>query len=274
MLHGVRAVPFAVTIAVSLVMATGCAQPLHQLPDRAERMPRGYLYYLDGAGGGVADRNWAAGVRDGLLAAGYKAAGEMFSWELGLGMIADQNANVEYKRSKAAALAKRIEQYKEQYPTAPVSIIGFSAGAAAAVFTLEALPEGCQVENVVLLGASIGTDYDLTQALRHVRNRVFLYTSTKDMMLGFLVPLAGTADRRKVPAAGVNGFALPANASDETRRLYAEKVVTIAWTKELESDGHYGKHFDNVNMTFIRDHVAPLIMDGGPRASGRPSLPE
>jgi hypothetical protein len=44
------------------------------------------------------------------------------------------------------------------------------------------------------------------------------------------------------------------------RRLYAEKVVAIAWTKELERDGDYGKHFDNVTMEFIRDHVAPLIM--------------
>ena len=62
------------------------------------------------------------------------------------------------------------------------------------------------------------------------------------------------------PGAGIRGFILPKGATAETRKLYAEKIVTIPWTKELEKDGDYGHHFDNVKMEFIRDHVAPLLM--------------
>jgi len=80
-------------------------------------------------------------------------------------------------------------------------------------------------------------------------------------MLGFLMPFTGTADRKfDDPGAGITGFVLPAGATPETRKLYAKKLVTIAWTAQLEKDGDYGHHFDNVKMEFIADHVAPLFM--------------
>ncbi|MCX6877324.1 MAG: hypothetical protein NTW21_26475 [Verrucomicrobia bacterium] len=44
------------------------------------------------------------------------------------------------------------------------------------------------------------------------------------------------------------------------------KIVTIPRTAQLEQDGDYGKHFDNVKMEFIRDHVAPWFMGRGCRA--------
>jgi len=231
------------------------------LPNREERLPHGYLYYLDGAGGGSALVNWCPGVRDGLLAAGYAGACEMFEWQTGLGAIADQDADATYKRSKAADLAARIGQYRKDFPAAPVSLIGLSAGTAVAVFTLEALPEDRPADTVVLLGASIGADYDLTEALRRIRNKLYVFTSDRDTVLGFLLPITGTADRQfGRPAAGVKGFILPPNASEETRRLYADRLVTIAWTKDFERDGNYGQHLDNVNKDFIRQHVAPLVM--------------
>src|ERR1700733_8256087 len=79
-------------------------------------------------------------------------------------------------------------------------------------------------------------------------------------MLGFLMPFSGTAGRKfGDPGAGISGFTLPEGATAETRRLYAEKIVTIPWTAKLEKDSDYGRHFDNVKMEFIRDHVAPLF---------------
>jgi pimeloyl-ACP methyl ester carboxylesterase len=147
------------------------------------------------------------------------------------------------------------------FPAAPVNILGFSAGTAEAIFALEYLPDNVQVEHVVLLGTSISEDYDLTKALQHVRRHLYIYTSTRDRMLGFLMPFSGTADRKfDDPGAGIKGFVLPAGATAKTRKLYADKIVTIRWTKELEADGDYGRHFDNIKMEFIRDHVAPLLM--------------
>ncbi len=231
------------------------------LPNRAERMQHGYVYYLDGAGGGTAKTNWAEGVKEGFLAAGYKGAGEMYSWETGRGLIADQDASDEYKRAKALGLAVEIANYAKAYPDAPVSILSFSAGAADAIFALEALPDSVQVDYVVMLGASISEDYDLTKALSHVKKKMYLYTSTRDEMLGFLMKFSGTADRRFFdPGAGIKGFVLPKGADEDTRRAYADKVVSIPWTPALKVDGDKGHHFDNVKMEFIRDHVAPLLM--------------
>jgi len=254
--------------------AAGCV--LTADPEPARCIPAGYVYYLDGAGGGSAIQNWSGGVRKGLLAAGYNVFGEMFGWETGLGPLVDQQAGVDYKRSKAKELARRIQEHRKQCPIDPVHLIALSAGTAVAAYTLEALPEDCPVDTVVLLGASLSADHDLTQALRHVRNRLFIFTSHQDAVLGFLVPLTGTADREfgGPGPAGLKGFILPANASEETRRLYAQKVVTIAWTPEFEAAGNYGRHLDNVNEEFIRDYVAPLIMGGQsppPAKAGTPS---
>ena len=246
------------------VFAVGCAsKPTglpEQLPDREARMHHGYLYYFDGAGGGTAKKNWSEGVKDGLLAGGYPGAGEMFTWETGEGLIADQDASVKFKRSKAKEAAARIRQHVKANPAVPLDMLGFSAGTAVAIFALEDLPETVQVDEVVLLGTSISRDYDLTKALKRVKGHVYIYTSTHDRMLGFLMPFSGTADRKfDDPGAGITGFVLPAGATAQTRELYAEKIVTIAWTAKLEKDGDYGHHFDNVNMEFIRDHVAPLF---------------
>jgi pimeloyl-ACP methyl ester carboxylesterase len=252
------------TVAL-LVFAVGCAStptglPTH-LPDRAERMQNGYLYYLDGAGGGTAEKNWAGGVKEGLLAAGFPGAGEMLSWETGKGLMADQDASVAYKRSKARELAGQMKQHASAYPGTPLNLLGFSAGTAVAIFALEELPEEVQVDHVVLLGTSISEDYDLTKALERVKGKVVMYTSTHDRMLGVLMPFSGTADRiYHDPGAGIEGFALPLGATSKTRDLYASKLLTIPWTKSLKEDGDRGHHFDNVKAAFIRDHVAPLFM--------------
>ena len=248
-----------------LVISVGCASKPTGLPpvpaDEAARMQHEYMFYFDGAGGGTAKKNWAGGVAQGMLAAGYPGAGEMFSWETGKGLIADQDASVKYKREKADEAALRIVQHAKKYPGLPVNILGFSAGTAVAIFALEKLPESVQIDEVVLLGTSISRDYDLTRALKRVKGRVYIYTSTHDRMLGFLMPFSGTADRKfGDPGAGITGFVMPKSATAETRKLYASKLVTIPWTAELEKDGDYGRHFDNVKMEFIRDHVAPLFM--------------
>lgn len=255
-----------------VLFAGGCAttpsglpQPL---PDRQARMKHGYLYYLDGAGGGTAKKNWSAGVRDGLLQAGYPGAGEMFTWEAGKGLMTDQDASVAEKRAKAKEMAVELEKQAKAFPKAPINILGFSAGTAIAIFALEDLPPNVQVENVVLLGASISNDYDLTKALERVNGRLYLFTSKRDRMLGILMGFSGTADRKFVPGAGETGFVLPKNTSAKTKRLYAEKIVTIPWTKAMEADGNDGRHFDNIKMPFIRDHVAPLLMGNPAKVTG------
>lgn len=248
--------------AATLVTAAGCAGPQSagtghlQIAGDAQY---GIVYYLDGAGGGGLT-NWEGGLKKGLLDAGYKGQLSMFPWETGLGVVVDQDESVKYKRQKAREAAAEIVRFHQVHPTSQIHLIGLSAGTAVAVFVLEALPPDVKVENVILFGASIGNDYDLTQALGHVRTHLYNFTSERDAVLGFLVPMAGTADRTEAPAAGIDGFLIPPGATAQTRRLYLSKVARIAWKAEFEKDEDYGGHTDGVNAPFVRDYVAPLIM--------------
>lgn len=252
---------------LALLIAAACvgcaAKPMSDLSyraDRKERLTRGCIFFMDGAGGGTKKSNYAAGVIAGMLDAGYKGAGEIVGWETGKGLVADQDASVAYKRSKALIGTAKIQAYQSAYPGKPVSILGFSAGTAEAVFALEALPEDAQVDHVVLLGASISRDYDMTEALKRVK-KLYIITSTHDQMLGTMMKFSGTADRKfQDPGAGIKGFILPPGASEATRQLYAGKIVTIPYSEDFRKDGNEGHHFDNVKEDFIRDHVAPLFM--------------
>jgi len=236
-------------------------------PDVAKaRLPRGCFFYFDGAGGGTMRANYAEGVMNGMRAAGYRGASRMMPWETGRGLVADQDASVDYKRQKAVKDAQQIRSYQRMFPSAPVCVLGFSAGTAEVAFALEALDESEGVDRVVLLGAAISRDYDMTEALKSVKDKLYIITSTHDRMLGILMPFSGTADRKfDDPGAGLRGFVMPRHASEETRRLYAEKIVTIPYEKEFRKDKDQGLHFDNVKMGFIRDFVAPLLIGRQPQ---------
>ena len=263
----VRSALGLIFIAMSIGCAPKSAWDGKYRADRKQRLTRGCTFYFDGAGGGTTKSNYAEGVVEGMLEAGYRGAGELVSWETGKGLMADQDASVAYKRTKAQASAARIRSYQKEHPAAPVNLLGFSAGTAEAIFTLEVLPETAQVDHVVLLGTSISRDYDMTEALKRVRHKLYIFTSTHDQMLGTLMPLSGTADRKfHDPGAGIKGFVLPAGASAATRRLYANKIVTIPYSEDFRKDKNKGHHFDNVKKEFIRDHVAPLLI-------GRPVHP-
>ena len=241
-----------------LLFHAGCATTE---PDREARMGRGYVYYLDGASGGAPLHNWSGGVRQGLLDAGYDGAGEMFTWQTGLGLVADQTASNQYKRGKAGELAGKMQQYHRDHPNAPLTLMGLSAGTAIAVFTLEALPANVMVANAILLSGSLSADHDLTRALRRVRGKLYVFTSQNDAVLQVLMPFGGTADRGSGTTAtvGVEGARVPAGASAETRRLYASKVVEIPWNQQFAAYGHRGGHTDSVKAPFVQHFVAPLV---------------
>ncbi len=263
----------ALLIPGVLALSAGCT--LHHTVEFGPAGRDGRVYYVDGAGGGGGLTNWGNGVRDGLKAAGFQGDFINYRWQVGAGAAVDQVTPVGVKRAKARALAHAIREYQEANPDEAVNLVGLSAGTAIVVFALEELRADHAVDNAILLGSSLNADYDLTRALRRVRNRMYVFTSSRDTVLRFLMPLAGTADRKLVggKAAGVTGFRLPLNANATTRRLYA-KVVNIAWVPEFERAGHAGGHTDVVNRRFIKEYVAPLVYQEGPRfmqAGARPA---
>lgn len=248
------------TAAVALgvmTAAVGCAS----IPaDFQKRCERGYVYYLDGAGGGSRLINWSSGIRDGLRNAGYPGWGEMFSWQTGWGVALDQVASNEYKRGKAAEVARKIVAFRQGHPNTPITLVGHSAGTVVAVYTLEALPESPIVDNVVLLSGSLSADCDLTKALTRVRHNVYIFTSDRDVILTVLLPISGPADRGADTNAviGVSGALLPAGTPPETKSQYA-KVVEVRWNPSFRVLGNRGDHMDVLGESFVRALVAPLV---------------
>lgn len=253
-----RHIAMPLTVALMLVTMTGCAGGAR---DSAVRQARGNTYYLDGAGGGGLITNWGSGVWRGLDDAGYDGASEAFRWQTGMGVVADQASTVDYKRSKAGELARKIEAFKVEQPNAPVNIIALSAGTAVAVYALEAMRPSISVNNVILLSGSLSSDHDLTRALERVSGKMYIFTSQRDGVLRFLVPIAGTADRESAKAGtiGVEGVRMPRGASARTRELY-QKVVVVPYTARFAQYGNYGKHTDSVKAPFVQEFVAPLVM--------------
>lgn len=247
---------FAVTTLLSTLMGTGCSSS--HLVDEELRAQRGYIYYLDGSGGGNPLTNWGSGLRKGLRDAGFDGYGEMYYWQTGLGVAADHSSPIGYKQQRGRELAQKIVEFRRANPDTPITLIGLSAGNAVLLYALEALPPQPIVEDVVLLSSSVSADYDLSSALKRVREHCYVFTSQRDSVLLLLVPVGGTADRKagNVGTMGIEGARPPASAA---REQYA-KVVQIAWSTEFARLGHAGGHTDSVAPAFVREVVAPLIM--------------
>lgn len=204
---------------------------------------------------------WGPSARRGLTRAGYNGLFGPFRWQTGLGVAADHTSPVAYKRAMGGRLANRIARHREEFPNDPVYVAGLSAGCAVVLYALEQLPAGVSVDQAVLLSSSVGSDFDLTAALGHVRGKLYATTSPHDAVLKDLVTMVGTADRESPGSdiSGLSGFRPPNNAKERTRALYRDKVVHIAWRPEFERYGNKGGHTDVVAEDFVARYLAPLI---------------
>ncbi len=243
-------------LLVGVFALAGCTTTHRDPLGSAER---GRSYYVDGAGGGGVFTDRAIGVQTGLARAGFTGAYSEFTWQTGLGPLLDQIASVRYKRRKAAQLAELIQRERSTRPAAPLQLMGFSAGTAVVVYALEMLPPGCTVDNVVLVGSSLTSRYDLRAGLQHVRRRVYIYVSPRDAILSWLAPLTGSADRVYCGRAlmGLCGCEIPWSQPDGPR-LY-RKIETIEWTPEFARAGHTGGHTESVSPEFVRAYIAPRV---------------
>lgn len=226
----------ALIFAIVLISSTGCTSAL------TERAQFGLTYYCPGAGnidGG--DMN----VKTGLQSAGYKGDVSSIYWTIGFNPALDQalriNAHV-----AASKLARSIEDYIDRFPGRPINLVGLSAGTGIAVWALEDLKPGYQVDNVVLLSSSLWYRYDLTKATSRVKGRVYNYYSATDPILAGPMKVFGTIDGVMMDhGAGSVGF----------QGKYPN-VVNISWKPDFDRLGYHGGHMDSTSPDFIRAVVS------------------
>ncbi len=225
--------------AFTLVLTAGCTTTF------GPKAQHGITFYCPGAGnfdfGDV-------GIRQGLEAAGYQGQVASVMWTVSFNPAIDQrlgNAHL-----GAARLARSIEQYIDKYPGRPVNVVGLSAGTGVAIWALEDLKPGYNVDNVVMLGSSLWYRYDVSKGLRHVNGQIYNYYSPHDPVLTTAMKVFGTIDGVfGEDGAGAVGFRSPG-------------VVNIRWDPAFKRYGYYGNHTDATRAPFVEAYLSKHIISG------------
>ena len=211
------------------------------------------------------------GMCDGLHEGGLPGAIRVFNWGLPFpgGYLANLT-RMDRNRRRAADIAQEVCLYQDAFPGRPVHLMAQSGGAGLAVFAAEALPQGRQLDSIVLLGAALSPTYNLAKALARTRKGLLNSYSTRDTyVLGWGTRIFGTTDRKFTPAAGCTGFQIPAGLSDAERRLYDEKLLQLPWMPQMAETGrHYGGHVSCGCETHLARHIAPWMTQSLAAAGG------
>jgi len=218
------------------------------------------VFFLDGAG-------WyssTGSVEQGLRNAGYKGRYCTHSWSAYLGPAHDHFVTARTK-GVGKALANRIEKARKSDPEARIVVIGLSAGTAVVLSALEQLPGGVEADYAVLLSPSVSAEHDLTNAMQHVKRRLYATSSPRDALLA---TLAVNADGKSGPPAGETGFRL-VRRTEKTEAAYS-RVVNIRWQPSYLAYDWEGGHTSVTRSTVIAAVIAPRVLSDEPYPLDRP----
>ncbi len=225
-------------LLLTALAVVGCADPKEKF---------GRTWYIDGAG------NWGFGVLDvplGMEDAGYKGIVTNHHWSLTMNPALDQTLRF-IARSSGAILGADIGSYLKNNPGAEANIIALSAGTGVAVWAAESVPPPYKLNNLVLVGASISSNYDTRKALENMKGKIYVYYASSDPVLQGPVRILGTIDGTFDDAAGLVGLRGAGKASG--------RIVNIGWNSRYGSLGWTGGHADCTNRKFVRAEIAKRI---------------
>jgi hypothetical protein len=123
-----------------------------------------------------------------------------------------------------------------------VDLIALSAGTGVAVWACEAVQPPATVDDLIMLGSSLSSTYNMGKALENISGGVWVYHSSNDMILQGPVRTLGTIDGKSgVSSAGSVGL-----------RYRSPKIHNIRWSRSYERYGWTGAHTDATSETFVR----------------------
>ncbi|HWL92060.1 MAG TPA: hypothetical protein VNT79_00875 [Phycisphaerae bacterium] len=232
-----RLISFMILFAVGA--AAGCGGPENSF---------GRTWYIDGAGNlGYG----TAGVPNGLKDKGYAGTVTNHRWSLTFNPALDQTLRFIAKGS-GRGLGKDITKYLERNPQADANIIALSAGTGVAVWAVENMQPTHKINNLVLVGSSLSSKYDMRKALLNIKGKVYVYYASTDPVLDGPVRLLGTIDGTFDDSAGLVGLHGPGAGNGQ--------VVNIGWTPRYRALGWTGGHADCVTRKFVAGEIAQRIV--------------
>jgi pimeloyl-ACP methyl ester carboxylesterase len=224
-----------------------------------ERLSRGHIFVLPGIEG---ESRWNHRIVRGLVNGGVDCGIEIHDWTYGRWLSLYSLRAARRHASESARIADKIATTRQNYPEAPVWLIGHSGGGAMSVLTLERLAGDVRAEGAILLGPALSPRYPLEAALRATRRGIWSFSSKLDaffLMFGTLV--MGTLDGRHRVSAGAVGFhSQPDSATaDNDRTSSAARLTEIPWSPRMARDGNLGGHFGYVHPTYVERWLVPII---------------
>ena len=241
-----RSTPMTATTTLS-------ASTTHPTTQAAQAARASFHIHLPGIGG---FRGIDRGMLRGLAEGGYDAILKPFDWP---GDDAGLTALVATARHRAqsAALAQVIAARAAEHPEGRITVSAHSGGAGIVAWALEQLPPGVQIDTLVLIAPALSPTYDLSPALAHVRQTVYVFYSPFDVaVLGIGTKMLGTVDGQKVEAAGKVGFTSPPAPADAKQY---EKLVQVPYRGDWIKLGNIGDHIGGLSRPFAKAILAPLL---------------
>lgn len=214
---------------------------------------------------GIEGNAWQLeGTYNGLRDAGIDQAIEIIPWGSAPLSSLPNLVDIQENRRRADRIARKIASYRQARPDAPITLMGFSGGGGLAILTLEALDEGVQVDQAVLVAAAISNRYDVDRVLPRCRDSLVNIYSRLDNVVCAGTTVFGTIDRENRVSAGHSGFIDESGAP-----LARDKLRQIEWTSDWIALGHYGGHLGCLAQPWARDVLATLIAQRSQDAATR-----
>lgn len=240
-------------LALLLVLG-GASTPL-AARESEEACPPGIVFVVGGVGGLDPLQTFAPWA---LPRAGVPHEIERFIWTHGKCRPLRDLQDVRYLLAQADRLVERVCEERKRHPDRPIYLLGHSAGAGIALAAAEKLPPA-SIERIILLAPAVSPDYDLRGALRAARHEVVSFNSTYDRFcLDLCTTLFGTVDRFYGPAAGLDGFRIPAKLDEEGERLY-RRLVQVPWRMEMIWKCTDGFHNGACMPMYLAQMIAPWL---------------
>jgi hypothetical protein len=181
-----------------------------------------------------------------------------FVWTHGWGQMFKDLQDTSHILRKAGELAAEVRRVKADDPDRPVYLVGKSGGAGLVLAAAEQLPPAT-LERIILLSPAVSPSYDLRPALRVCKREIVAFNCVYDkLILGWGTSQFGTVDRVYGPSAGMCGFVVPTDLTDEDHALY-ERLVQIPWHSSMILEGNPGTHLGTSMPGFAAKEVAPWL---------------
>lgn len=251
----------------------------HGLPEMTGDVTHEALFIVDGVGGIQAAPLM---IRRALRHLGSPLGTILYRWQFGLpGEIWTDLMWHKRNQLKGRQLARRLLAFQRANPQATIHLFACSGGVGVSLFALEAIyrcrtrghkEPACErslpiIETLILACPAVSPGYNLTPALGVVRRCYALVSHRDSIILGLGTRLFGTTDRRFTKSAGMVGFSVPPDLTDEGATAY-DRLREIRWLPEFKKEGHGGGHSGTISLLFLKNHLIPLL-DGTPKLPTR-----